>query len=128
VKRSSTPTPENDEEYENREINYEAERQAHQRHMGKDLIWRTSMQRQEYNLNQRRRQLDVRKAHLHVCERRCDHREAEIHATRMRGTDMESESGSEYKYVSFILIKKYVRFSLDTTKLLIKCPVLHATI
>jgi hypothetical protein len=25
VKRSPTPTPENDEEYENREINYEAE-------------------------------------------------------------------------------------------------------
>jgi hypothetical protein len=25
VKRSPTPTPENDEEYENREMNYEAE-------------------------------------------------------------------------------------------------------
>jgi hypothetical protein len=95
VKRSPTPTPENDEEYEDREMNYQAEHQAHQRHRGKDLIWRTSMQRQEYNLNQRRRQLDVREAHLHVRERRCDRREAEIRATRMRGMDMGSESGSE---------------------------------
>jgi hypothetical protein len=55
VKRSPTPTLENEEEYENREINYEAKRQAHQRHRGEDLIWRTSMQRQEYNLNQHRR-------------------------------------------------------------------------
>jgi hypothetical protein len=94
VKRSSTPTPENDEEYENREINYDVECQAHQRHMGKDLIWRTSMQRQEYNLNQRRRQFDVREAHLHVREHRCDRREAEIHAERMRGMDMGSKSGS----------------------------------
>jgi hypothetical protein len=53
------------------------------------------MQRQGYNLNQRRRQLDVREAHLRVRERRCDHRETEIRATRMRGIDMESESGSE---------------------------------
>jgi hypothetical protein len=94
VKRSPTPTPENDEEYENREINYDAECQARQRHMGKDLIWRTSMQRQEYNLNQRRRQFDVREAHLRVRECRCDRREAEIHAARMRGRDMGSESGS----------------------------------
>jgi hypothetical protein len=58
------------------------------------LIWRTSMQKQEYNLNQHRRQLDVREAHLRVHERRCDRREAEIRATRMRGMDMGSESGS----------------------------------
>jgi hypothetical protein len=50
VKRSPTPIPE-DDEYENREYNYEAERQARQRHRGEDLIWHTSMQRQEYNLN-----------------------------------------------------------------------------
>jgi hypothetical protein len=43
------------------------------------------MQRQEYNLNQRRRQLDVREAPLRVRECRCDHREAEIRAARMRG-------------------------------------------
>jgi hypothetical protein len=41
VKRSPTPTLENDEEYENREINYEAERQTRQRHGGEDLICRT---------------------------------------------------------------------------------------
>jgi hypothetical protein len=45
VKRSPTPTPENDEEYDDREMNYQAECQACQRHRGEDLIWRTSMQR-----------------------------------------------------------------------------------
>jgi hypothetical protein len=95
VKRTPTPTPEDDEEYENRECNYEAERQARRRHRGEDLIWRTSMQRQEYNLNQHRRQLDVCEAHLRVRQCRCDRREAEICAARMRGTDMGSESGSE---------------------------------
>jgi hypothetical protein len=30
--------------------------------------------------------------------------------------------------VSFISIKKYVRFSSDTTRLVIKCPILNATI
>jgi hypothetical protein len=63
--------------------------------MGEDLIWHTRMQREEYNLNQRTRHLDVREAHLRILERRCDHREAEICAVRMRGTYMESESGSE---------------------------------
>jgi hypothetical protein len=53
------------------------------------------MQRQEYNLNQRRRQLDICEAHLRVREHRYDRREAEIRAARMRGTDMESEGGSE---------------------------------
>jgi hypothetical protein len=76
-------------------MNYEAERQARQRHRGKDLIWCTNMQRQEYNLNQRTKQLDVRKALLCVCERRCYHREAEICVARMRGRDIGSESGSE---------------------------------
>jgi hypothetical protein len=95
VKRSPTPTPEDDEEYKNREMNYEAECQARQRHRGEDLIWRTSMQRQEYNLNQRRRQLNVREAHLRVREHRCDRREVEIRAARMSGRDIGSESGSE---------------------------------
>jgi hypothetical protein len=85
VKRNPTPTPANDEEYEDREMNYEVERQAHLRHSGEDLIWCTSMQRQEYNLNQCRRQLDVRETHLYVRECRCDHREAEIRATRIGG-------------------------------------------
>jgi hypothetical protein len=56
--------------------------------MSEDLIWRTNMQRQEYNLNQRKRQLDVREAHLRVRERRCNRHEAEIHATKMRGRDI----------------------------------------
>jgi hypothetical protein len=59
------------------------------------LIWRTSMQRQEYNLNQRRRQLDVHEAYLRVRECRCDRREAKIRAARMRGMEMGSKSGSE---------------------------------
>jgi hypothetical protein len=53
------------------------------------------MQREEYNLNQRTRHLDVCEAHLCIRERRCDRRDAEIHVARMRGTDMGSESGSE---------------------------------
>jgi hypothetical protein len=95
VKRSPIPTPEDHEQYEDRRRNYEVERQARRRHMGEDLIWCTNMQRQEYNLNQCRRQLEVGEAHLSVCERRCDRREAEIHVARMRGTDMGSENGSE---------------------------------
>jgi hypothetical protein len=95
VKRSPTPTLENDEEYEDREMNYEAEHQACQRHRGEDLIWRISMQMQEYNINQRRRQLVVCEAHLRVREHRCDHHEAKIRAERMRGMDMGSKSGSE---------------------------------
>jgi hypothetical protein len=63
--------------------------------MGEDLIWRTNMQRQEYNLNQHTRQLNDREAHLHVHECRCDRREAEIRAARMRDRDVGSESGSE---------------------------------
>jgi hypothetical protein len=70
VKRSPTPTPENNEKYEDREMNYEDERQTRQRHRGEDLIWRTSMQRQKYKLNQSRRQLDIREAHLRIHERR----------------------------------------------------------
>jgi hypothetical protein len=92
---SPTLTPEDDDQYETREMNYEAERQARRRHRGEDLIRRTNMQRQEYNLNQRTRQLDIRESHLRVCERRCDHHEAEIHEARMRGRDIGSESGSE---------------------------------
>ncbi len=53
MKRTPTPTLEDDEQYKNREINYEAERQARQRHRGEDLISRTRMQWKEYNLNQR---------------------------------------------------------------------------
>jgi hypothetical protein len=38
VKRSPTLTLENDEEYEDIGMNYEAERKARQRYMGEDLI------------------------------------------------------------------------------------------
>jgi hypothetical protein len=91
VKRSPTPTPEDNEQYEDRRRNYKAERNTHRSHRGEDLILRTRMQREEYNLNQRTRQLDVHEAHLCICDRR----EAEIRTARMRGTDVGSESGSE---------------------------------
>jgi hypothetical protein len=51
VKLSPTPEPEDDEQYEDMRHNYEAECHARRRHMGEDLIWRTRMQREEYNLN-----------------------------------------------------------------------------
>jgi hypothetical protein len=95
VKRSPTPTPEDEHKYEDRHLNYEIERNACRRQKGEDLIWRTRMQREEYNLNQCTRQLEVREAHLHIRERICDHHEVDIRATKMRGTDMGSESGSE---------------------------------
>jgi hypothetical protein len=91
VKRSPIPTPEDDEQYEDICHNYKAERNTRQRHRGEDLIWRTRMKREEYNLNQRTWQLDVREAHLRIREHRCDHREAKIRAERMRGTNMGSE-------------------------------------
>jgi hypothetical protein len=43
VKRSPTLTPDDDEQYEVRRHNYEAERNARQMHVGKDLICRTRM-------------------------------------------------------------------------------------
>jgi hypothetical protein len=52
VKLSPTPTPEDDEHYEDRCHNYEAERHARRRHRGNDLIWPKRMQREEYNLNE----------------------------------------------------------------------------
>jgi hypothetical protein len=92
---SSTPEPEDDEQYKDMRHNYEAERHARRRHRGEDFIWHTRMQGEEYNLNQRARQLNVREAHLRRRERRCDCCEAEIRAVRMRGTDTGTESGSE---------------------------------
>jgi hypothetical protein len=47
VKRSPTPTLEDDEQYEDKHCNYEAERKAHRRDRGEDLIWHTRMQREE---------------------------------------------------------------------------------
>jgi uncharacterized Fe-S radical SAM superfamily protein PflX len=51
--------------------------------MGKYLIWRTRLQRQEYNLNQHARQLDLHEAYLRRREHRCDCCEAEVHAARL---------------------------------------------
>jgi hypothetical protein len=128
MKRSPTPTPEDDEQYEDRHRNYEVERNAHQRYRGEDLIWRTRMKREEYNINQRTRLLDIHKAHLHIRECRCNHYEAEIHAVRMRGYGYEN---SEWIRVEVCIInfnKKHVRFSSNTTRLVIKCSILHAII
>jgi hypothetical protein len=44
--------------------NYEADQNARRRHRGKDLIRHTRLERQEYNLNQRARVLDIHEAHL----------------------------------------------------------------
>jgi hypothetical protein len=33
-------------------LNYEADQNTRRRHMCEDLIWRTRLQRQEFNLNQ----------------------------------------------------------------------------
>jgi hypothetical protein len=52
---SPTPKLEGDEEYEDMRRNYEADQNARRRRRGEDLIWRTRLQRQEYNLNQRTR-------------------------------------------------------------------------
>jgi hypothetical protein len=61
---SPTLAPEDDEEYEDIHHNYEADQNARQRRKGKDVIWHTHLQRQEYNLNQCARALDIREAHL----------------------------------------------------------------
>jgi hypothetical protein len=74
-----TLTPEDDEEYEDMCHNYEDDQNARRRRRGEDLIWRTRLQRQEYNLNQRAGQLDLREAHLRRHKHRCDRCEAEVH-------------------------------------------------
>jgi hypothetical protein len=63
---SPTLAPEDDEEYEDRRRNYKADKNGHCRHRGEDVIWHTRLQRQEYNLNQHARALDIREAHLLV--------------------------------------------------------------
>jgi hypothetical protein len=50
---SPTLIPEDDEEYEDIRRNYEADQNARWRCKGEDVIWHTSLERQEYNLNQR---------------------------------------------------------------------------
>jgi hypothetical protein len=65
MKLSPTPTTEDDEQYEDTHRNYEAEHYARWRHMGEDLIWRTHMQREEYNLNQHHGNLTFMK-HIYI--------------------------------------------------------------
>jgi hypothetical protein len=73
--------------------NYEAGQNAHWRRRGKDLIWRTRLKRQEYNLNRHARALDIPEAHLRRHESRCDRREAKVRAARVSGTSRGSRSG-----------------------------------
>jgi hypothetical protein len=88
-------TPEDDEQYEDRRRDYEADQNARLRRRGEDLIWHTCLQKQEYNLNQHALQLDLHEAHPCRREWRCDCHEAEVGATRLSGTGRGSGSGSE---------------------------------
>jgi hypothetical protein len=64
VKLSPTPSPDLDQEYQTRHDDEEAECNARQRHMREDLIWRTHLEMEEYNLNYRARQFDIHEAYL----------------------------------------------------------------
>jgi hypothetical protein len=64
IKLSLTPSLELDEEYEARRDDENMDRTARMRHCEEDLIWRNRLENEEWNLNQRARQLDVREAHL----------------------------------------------------------------
>jgi hypothetical protein len=75
--------------------NYEAGQNAHWRRRGKDFIWRTRLERQEYNLNQHARALDIPEAHLHRHESLCDRCEAKVRTARVSGTSRGSRSGFE---------------------------------
>jgi hypothetical protein len=85
IKLSPTPSPELDEEYEARRDDENMDRNARMRHCEEDLIWRNHLQNEEWNLNQRARQVDVREAHICRQEHRCDRREADLHAARLQG-------------------------------------------
>jgi hypothetical protein len=85
IKLSPTPSPELDEEYEARRDDENMDRTARMKHCEEDLIWRNRLQNEEWNLNQRARQLDVHEVHLRRWERRCDRCEADIRAGRLRG-------------------------------------------
>jgi hypothetical protein len=74
-----------DEEYEAKRDDENMDRVACMRHCEEDLIWRNRLQNQEWNLNQRERQLDVCEAHLRRREHICDRRDADLRAARLRG-------------------------------------------
>ena len=91
IKLSPTLSPELDKDYAARREDENMDRNAHHRRWEEDLIWWNRLQMQEWNLNQRERQLDVRETHLRRRERRCNRREADIRAARMRGRGRGSQ-------------------------------------
>jgi len=82
---SPTPSPELDEDYAARRTDEDMDRTARLRRWNEDVIWRTRLQMQEWNLNQRAREQDVREANLRRREHRVRRREAELRAARIRG-------------------------------------------
>jgi len=74
-----------DEEYAARRTDEDMDRAAHLRRWNEDVIWRTRLEMQEWNLNQRAREQDVREANLRRREHRVRRREAELRAARIRG-------------------------------------------
>ena len=82
---SPTPSPELDEDYAARRTDEDMDRIARLRCWNEDMIWRTRFQMQEWSLNQRAREQDVREANLCRREHRVRRREAELRAARIRG-------------------------------------------
>jgi hypothetical protein len=91
IKLSLTPSPKLDEEYEARRDDENMDRTARMRHCEEDLIWQNCLQNEEWNLNQRARQLDVCESHLRRWEHRCDRREANLRAAKLRGRGRGSQ-------------------------------------
>jgi hypothetical protein len=85
IKLSPTPSPELDEEYEARRDDENMDRTARMRHCEEDLIWQNHLQNEEWNLNERARQVDVREAHIRRRERIYDKRETDLRAARLQG-------------------------------------------
>jgi hypothetical protein len=88
---SPTPSSKLDEEYEARHDVENIDCTARMRHYEEDLIWSNRLQNEEWNLNQRARQLDVHEAHLRRWEHRCDRREADLRAARLGGRGRGSQ-------------------------------------
>ena len=86
---SPTPSLELDEDYAARRTDEDMDRTARLRRWNEDVIWRTRLQMQEWNLNQCAREQDVREANLRRQKHRVQRREAqlraELHAARIRG-------------------------------------------
>ena len=82
---SPTPSPELDEDYAARHTDEDMDCTARLRRWNEDVIWRTHLEMQEWDLNQRAREQDVREANLRRWEHRVRRREAELRAARIRG-------------------------------------------